>query len=274
MREMERAGETAVAVVVDGQLLGVIGIADTLKSDAGTTVRALEQMGVQVFMMTGDNHRTAASVARSLGIDSKHVLSEVLPKDKAAQVKALQLRGHVVAMVGDGINDSPALAQADVGMAIGSGSEIAIEAADVVLVRNDVFDVCVAMDLSRTVFRRIRLNFFWAMGYNVVGIPIAAGVLYPFLHVGLPPEFAGLAMVCSSISVVLSSLALRWYKAPTPTSIGTRRCCASCRPVTCCFAARGWGRTRRVRYVRVQDFDVDTDVVAISGIEMQPADVV
>ena len=216
MQRIEHAGETAVAVAVDQRFVGVMAIADSVKDDAAETIAALRSVGIDVRMITGDSRRTAMSVAKRLGLHPSKVTAEVLPEDKAAQVLSLQGQpnGGAVAMVGDGINDSPALAQADVGIAIGSGSQIAIESADMVLVREALMDVTVALDLSRTVFRRIRMNFVWAMGYNLVGIPIAAGVLYPFLHVGLPPQFAGLAMAFSSVSVVCSSLHLRWYKSP------------------------------------------------------------
>jgi len=163
-------------------------------------------------MVTGDNRRTANAVAKTLGIEQ--VFSEVLPGDKAAKVKELQDRGLSVAMVGDGINDSPALVQADIGIAIGSGTDVAIEAAEVVLLRSDLRDVIVAIDLARTAYRRILINFGWAFLYNLLGIPIAAGVFYPLFHRALPPEVAGLAMALSSVSVVLSSLQLRYYSKP------------------------------------------------------------
>ena len=165
-------------------------------------------------MLTGDNWRTARSVGHQLSLPEEFIRAEVLPADKADVVTKLQAKGRVVAMVGDGVNDSPALAAADVGMAIGSGTDIAVEAADYVLMRDQLDQVLVALDLSRRTYWRIKVNFLWAMGYNVVMIPIAAGVLYPSFHVQLPPWVAGGCMVFSSVSVVLSSLWLRRYKPP------------------------------------------------------------
>ena len=219
MKTAEEDGATCVAVGVDGKALGIIGLSDTLKADAVATVKALKRMGVLVYMVTGDNARTARKVAEEVGIDEEFVTAEVLPQNKSYAVKKLQSDGHVVAMVGDGINDSPALAEADIGIALGQGSEIAIDAADIVLVKDKLEDVAVAMHLSRHVFRRILLNFLWAMGYNTLGIPLAAGVFYPFLHIGLPPKFAGLAMAFSSVSVVTSSLHLKYYKRPNLQSL-------------------------------------------------------
>jgi Cu+-exporting ATPase len=172
--------------------------------------------GVECHILTGDNWRTARAIAKQLFLPEHLVRAEVLPAGKAAMVTELQSKGRVVGMVGDGINDSPALAAADVGMAIGSGTDIAIEAADYVLMRNSLDQVLVAIDLSRMTYRRIKANFVWAMGYNTLMIPIAAGVLYPSLRVRLPPWVAGCCMVFSSVSVVLSSLMLRTYKPPRP----------------------------------------------------------
>lgn len=176
--------------------------------------------GVQCHLLTGDNWRTARAVARQLSLPSQHVSAEVLPAGKAGVVTDLQSVGKVIAMVGDGINDSPALAAADVGMAIGSGTDIAVEAADYVLMRDDLEHVLVALDLSRKTFRRIQWNFVWAMGYNVVMIPIAAGTLYPFFRLQMPPWVAGGCMVFSSVSVVLSSLLLRRYRPPAAVARG------------------------------------------------------
>jgi len=214
MKEIEEQGNTAVAVGVDGHIVGVLGIADEIKEDALETIEKMHEMGIDVYVVTGDSKRTANAVGRYLQIPQDRIFAEVLPGDKANSVKELQERGRVVAMVGDGINDSPALAQADVGIALGSGAQIAMESAEMVIVKNRLLDVLVAFDLSRVVFQRIRMNFVWAMGYNLIGIPIAAGLLYPFLHVGLPPQFAGLAMAFSSVSVVMSSLHLKYYKTP------------------------------------------------------------
>ena len=163
-------------------------------------------------MITGDNGRTASAIASQLGID--HVRAVALPADKVAQIAALQQQGRVVAMIGDGVNDAPALAQANVGIAIGAGTEIAVAQADMVLLRSNLTDVVTALDLSKTVFSRIKWNFFFSIVYNIVGIPMAAGVLFPLLHMMLPPACAGLLMACSSVSVVLSSLWLKLYKPP------------------------------------------------------------
>lgn len=171
-------------------------------------------MQVEVHLITGDNWRTARSISEQLGI--KNVSAEVQPDGKERAVRALQGRRKVVAMVGDGVNDAPALAAADIGIAIGSGTEVAVETADFVLVRSDLEDVVVALDLARKTFRRIQANFGWAMLYNVLMVPIAAGAFYPVFHMQLPPMFAGLAMALSSVSVVASSLMLRWYRRPVP----------------------------------------------------------
>lgn len=171
-------------------------------------------MKMDVWMVTGDNARTARAISQKLGLTPDRVISEALPVAKVRQVKKLQKEGKVVAMIGDGINDSPALAQADVGMSLGTGAETAAEASDMVLVRGHVSDVCTALDLSRTIFRRIQWNFVFSLLYNCLGIPIAAGVFYPWVHVRLPPTLAALAMALSSFSVVMNSLALRLYRPP------------------------------------------------------------
>jgi Cu+-exporting ATPase len=212
---MERAGKTAVVVGVDSRVVAVVGIADRVKQEAAAVVQLLRgPLGVDVWMVTGDNATTAACVASQVGIPADRVMAEVLPADKANKVASLQAAGRCVAMVGDGINDSPALAAADVGMAIGAGAQIALAAADIVLIRSDLRDVVTALHLSRAVFSRIRLNFVWALGYNAVGIPLAAGILYPALRATVAPEVAGLAMALSSVSVVLSSLWLKRYRRP------------------------------------------------------------
>ena len=172
-------------------------------------------------MITGDNRLTANAVAAQLEIAPRCVLSEVLPSAKSAQVQVLQEQGRVVAMVGDGINDSPALACADVGIAVGAGTDIAIESADMVLMHSKLMDVLVAIDLSRTVMRRIKYNFGWALGYNLVMIPFAAGLFFPLMEVALPPMYAGLAMGLSSVSVVLSSLLLKRYTPPAIARVFT-----------------------------------------------------
>lgn len=210
MADMERlaaGGKTAVAVTVDGRTAGAIGIADAIKPEATEAVRRLLQLGIEVWMITGDNRRTAESVARQAGIE--HVLSGVLPDGKVAEVRKLQAAGKKVAMVGDGINDAPALAQADVGIAIGTGTDIAKEAASITLMRGDLNGVADGLELARRTMRVIRQNLFWAFAYNVVGIPIAAGVLYPFTGWLLSPVLASAAMALSSVTVVSNSLRLR-----------------------------------------------------------------
>ena len=169
-------------------------------------------MGLKVLMITGDNAKTASSIAQQIGIE--RVLAEVLPQEKASEVKKLQQEGEVVAFVGDGINDAPALAQADVGVAIGGGTDVAIESGDIVLVKNDLLDSVAAVQLSRKVMARIKQNLFWAFAYNTALIPVAAGVLYPFFGVTFRPEYAGLAMALSSVTVVSLSLLLKRYNPP------------------------------------------------------------
>ncbi len=198
------------------ELAGFVAVSDTPQPEAGHVVKALQARGVEVWVVSGDNERTVRHLASRLGV--AHVLAEVKPTDKQEQVKSLQARGRTVAMVGDGVNDAPALAQADVGIAVGSGTDVAIETADVVLIKSSLADVPVALDLSRVVMRRIRLNFVWAFGYNLVGIPLAAGLLYPGFGIQLPPMFAGAAMALSSVSVVCSSLLLRCYRPPLSAS--------------------------------------------------------
>ncbi len=207
---LERGGKTVVFVAVDGRAAGLMGLSDTLKPGAAAAVANLRSRGLDVAMLTGDRRAAAEAVAAAAGID--HVIPEVRPGDKARVVRELQEKGKRVAMVGDGINDAPALAQADVGIAIGSGTDIAMEASDVTLVRGDLDGVVSALELSRRTIRTIRQNFFWAFIYNVVGIPIAAGALYPIFHVALNPVIASLAMAFSSVSVVSNSLRLRRAK--------------------------------------------------------------
>lgn len=218
MIEFENDGKTAMLIAVGGLLSGLVAVADTVKEESFAAITALKGMGIDVWMVTGDNSRTANAIAKQVGIDN--VFSEVMPAEKASKVKELQEKGKVVAMVGDGVNDSPALAQANVGIAIGAGTDVAIETADMVLMKSDLRDVVTAIDLSKTTFNRIKMNFGWAFGYNVAGIPLAAGLFLPFIRYftgetfTLPPEVAGLAMAFSSVSVVTSSLLLKRYKKP------------------------------------------------------------
>ncbi|KAJ4981907.1 hypothetical protein NE237_032744 [Protea cynaroides] len=215
--ELEESGKTGVLVAYNDILIGVLGLADPLKREAAVVVEALNNMGIRPVMVTGDNWRTAQAVAKEVGIQD--VKAEVMPSGKVDAIRSFQKDGSTVAMVGDGINDSPALAAADVGIAIGAGTDIAIEAADYVLMRSSLEDVITAIDLSRKTFSRIRLNYAFAMVYNVVAIPVAAGVFFPLLRMRLPPWVAGACMALSSVSVVCSSLLLRRYKRPRLTTL-------------------------------------------------------
>ncbi len=206
-------GKTPMYIALDGELAGIIAVADVVKQSSRAAIDSLHKMGIEVAMITGDNKRTAAAIARQVGID--RVLAEVLPQDKASEVKKLQEMGRKVAMVGDGINDAPALAQADIGIAIGSGTDVAMESADIVLMRSDLMDVPTAIHLSKKTILNIKENLFWAFGYNVIGIPVAAGLLYLFGGPLLNPIFAAAAMSLSSVSVLTNALRLKRFKPVT-----------------------------------------------------------
>lgn len=207
-------GKTPMYVAVNGKLAGIVAVADVVKESSRAAIERLHKMGIEVAMITGDNKKTAAAIAKQVGID--RVLSEVLPQDKSNEVKKLQTGGRKVAMVGDGINDAPALAQADIGIAIGSGTDVAMESADVVLMRSDLMDVPAAVELSKQTIRNIKQNLFWAFGYNVIGIPIAAGVLHLLFNGPLlNPIFAAAAMSLSSVSVLTNALRLKRFKPTT-----------------------------------------------------------
>ncbi|MHC4792109.1 MAG: heavy metal translocating P-type ATPase, partial [Planctomycetota bacterium] len=210
LQRLEEEGKTAMIVALNGKAIVIVAVADTLKEYSKEAVNALHKMEKSIVMITGDNKRTGQAIAKQVGIDL--VLAEVLPEDKAKEIKKLQAEGKKVAMVGDGINDAPALAQADIGIAIGSGTDVAIESGDIILIKDDLRDVVVAMELSGYAMNKIKQNFFWAFIYNVIGIPIAAGVLFPFTGWLLNPVFAGTAMAFSSVSVVTNSLLMKRFR--------------------------------------------------------------
>jgi Cu+-exporting ATPase len=241
LEKLQAEAKTSVFLLINNEVIAIIGMADALKPFAAEAIAAMKKMGKEVIMITGDNQKTADAIAGSVGID--RVLAEVLPQDKAATVKKLQEEGKNVAMVGDGINDSPALAQANLGIAIGSGTDVAIETGEVVLVKDDLRDVVTAIQLSRKTIKKIWQNLFWAFFYNVAAIPVAAGghllitqssfgiaapwvvwiqqqfggagqVFFNLSQATLRPEIAGFAMAFSSVSVVVNSIALRWYTPP------------------------------------------------------------
>ncbi|MEC8221318.1 MAG: heavy metal translocating P-type ATPase [Nanoarchaeota archaeon] len=210
VNSLEEEGKTVMYFSTDKEILGIVAVADTIKDTSVQAVKMLKKQGIQVFMITGDNQRTASAIAKKVGINN--VFAQVLPEDKANHVKALQRKGKIVAMVGDGINDSPALAQADVGIAMGSGTDVAMESGSVVLMRNDLRDVSRAIKLSRMTMSKIKQNLFWALIYNTLGIPVAAGFLYPMAGWLLSPILAGAAMAMSSVSVVSNSLLLKFKR--------------------------------------------------------------
>ena len=210
LQALEKDGKTAILTALNGKISGIIAVADTLKENSAETVKRLQGMGIEVIMLTGDNKRTASAIASKLGI--QRVLAEVLPGDKANVIKELKKEGKTVAMVGDGVNDAPALAASDVGIAIGSGTDIAKETGGIVLIKNDLKDVIIAIELSRRTVRKIKENLFWAFFYNIALIPVAAGLLYPFFHVLLNPILAAIAMASSSITVTVNSMLLNRYR--------------------------------------------------------------
>lgn len=221
-------GKTPLFFAADDRVLGIIAVADVIKPGSAQAVADLEALGIRVIMLTGDNAVTAAAVQRQAGI--RHVAAQLLPQDKEREIRALQEQGHRVAMVGDGINDAPALARADVGIAIGAGTDIAVESADVVLMKSDLRDVVTAVELGRAVMRTIRQNLFWAFFYNIVGIPVAAGVLYGICGLTLNPMIAAAAMSCSSVSVVSNALRLRFFTPRHAAGAAAAAALSSCEP--------------------------------------------
>jgi Cu+-exporting ATPase len=212
LEQLSEQGKTAMVVAVDGEIAGVVAVADTLKEDSVEAIARLHRLGLEVVMLTGDNHRTAQAIAGKVGID--RVLAEVLPDEKATQIRLLQAEGKTVAMVGDGINDAPALAQADVGLAMGTGTDVAMESGDVTLVKGSLTGVATSIELSKATMRNIHQNLVGAFAYNTLGIPIAAGLLYPAFGILLSPLIAGAAMAFSSVTVVTNANRLRRF---TPT---------------------------------------------------------
>ncbi len=209
MNQLAEEGKTPLLFADEEGVIGIIGAADIVKPTSAQAIRELKKLGIEVIMLTGDNKRTAAAIQRQLGIDT--VIAEVLPQDKEREVARLQSEGRKVAMVGDGMNDAPALARADVGIAIGAGTDVAIESADVVLMKNDLLDVVTAIGLSKAVIRNIKENLFWAFFYNACGIPLAAGVFYTAFGWKLSPMFGAAAMSLSSFFVVMNALRLRFF---------------------------------------------------------------
>ena len=208
--QLASEGKTPMLVAIDGEFRGIIAVADPIKESSKKAIENLKDMGIKVAMITGDNKKTADAIGKQVGMDI--VISEVMPEDKISEVKKLQKEGYKVGMVGDGINDAPALAQSDIGFGIASGTDVAMESADIVLMRSDLSDVAIAIELSRATIRNIKQNLFWAFGYNILGIPVAAGVLYLFGGPLLNPMIAGGAMAMSSVSVVSNALRLKFFK--------------------------------------------------------------
>jgi Cu+-exporting ATPase len=218
MESLAAEGKTPMLVAIDGRIAGIVAVADEIKPESAAAVAALRAMGLEVMMVTGDNQRTADAIARQAGIT--RVLAEVLPDRKVAEIARLQAEQRIVGMVGDGINDAPALAQADVGIAIGSGTDVAIAAADITLLRGDLRGVVTAIALSRATIRTVKQNLFWAFVYNVIGIPLAAGAFFPLTGWLLSPVLASAAMSLSSVSVVTNSLRLRRFRPPVVGAAG------------------------------------------------------
>ena len=210
LEELEKEGKTVMIIAKEKEIIGLVAVADTLKDYSKEAVDMLHQMGKKVAIITGDNQRVGQAIAKQVGID--RVLAEVLPQEKSAEIKKLQSEGNIVAMVGDGINDAPALAQADLGIALGSGTDVAMETGEIILIKDDLRDVVIAINLSKYTLKKIKQNLFWAFFYNVIGIPIASGILYPFTGWLLNPAIAAAAMAFSSVSVVLNSLSMKKYK--------------------------------------------------------------
>jgi Cu+-exporting ATPase len=210
----EKRGKTVVCVAINSCIVGLIAMADVPRPESAAVISQLLEEGIEVWMLSGDNYKTAKSIGRQIGISKRYVLGGVLPGEKSEKIHQLQKQGKIVAMVGDGINDSPALTQADIGISIATGTDIAIEAADVVLMKNNLWDILVAVDLSKKIFRRIQLNFAWAFLYNLISIPLASGVFFPIRSFLIPPPVAGLSEIFSSVPVVIFSLLLRFYRPP------------------------------------------------------------
>jgi Cu+-exporting ATPase len=218
---LENQGKTVILIARDSKLCGIIAIADTLKKTTKDAIKELKNMKLKVYMITGDNKRTANAIAKQIGI--KNILAEVLPQDKAREVRELQKKGELVAFVGDGINDAPALAQADVGIAMGGGTDVAMESGDIVLIKDDIMDAVSGIRLSKKVMGRIKQNLFWAFAYNTALVPLAAGGLHLLFGITFPPELAGGAMAMSSVTVVTLSLMLKKYTPPSASNKNNRQ---------------------------------------------------
>ena len=224
MRYLENKGQTSIAISINRCSEAVIGLIDKACDEASSVINVfIFEMGIKVYMLTGNNAQTATFVANEIGIPSNNVIADVLPQGKVDCVIELQSKEEHVTMIGDGVNDSPALAQADVGIAIGAGTDVAIETASIVLMNSKLTDVVTAIDLCRTIFSRIRLNFVWSPGYNTMALPIAGGILYPVIKKVLPPFLAGIAIILSSLSVLSSSLLLNLYSPPHSRKKGYRQ---------------------------------------------------